>query len=394
MHTNVAATASDATSTKNIRLIDVEKKFNGQHAVNKLSLEIIDRELLVVLGPSGSGKSTALNLLSGLELADAGKIYFGSEDVTEVPTERREISMVFQSNTLYPHKNARANILFALKIAKTPQDVQEKRMNEVAKLLHIDRYLDRRIDQLSGGQRQRVAIAKALVKRPKLFLLDEPFAALDAMLRRELRGELVRIHRELETTMLFVTHDQEEALAIADRIAVMNEGELIQVGPPLDIYNRPATTWVASFVGPHSINLLDGELESDGGAGYVRTPAGRFSVDQRVFAGVADACATKRVIVGIRPEFTALSATPTAGSVPAEVYSRQNLGSSVLYQLKADGVDFRAVVPVNHLFEIGDRVHVSASWDQTVWYDPDTKKLAFAAMDRATGPRSAPAATV
>jgi ABC-type sugar transport system ATPase subunit len=384
MHTNVADKAPDATSTKNIRLIDVEKKFNGQHAVNKLNLEIIDRELLVVLGPSGSGKSTALNLLAGLELADAGEIHFGAEDVTEVPTERREISMVFQSNTLYPHKDVKANILFALKIAKVPQDVQDKRLNEVARLLHIDHYLNRRIDQLSGGQRQRVAIAKALVKRPKLFLLDEPFAALDAMLRRELRGELVRIHRELETTMLFVTHDQEEALAIADRIAVMNEGELVQVAAPLDIYNRPATTWVASFVGPHSINLLDGELESDGGKGFVRTPAGRFGVDQSVFAAVGEAIPTKRVIVGIRPEFTSLSATPSATSVPAEVYSRQNFGSSVLYQLKANGVDFRAVVPVTRMFDIGDQVHVEASWNQTVWYDPETKKLAFAAMDGAT----------
>ncbi|MEV1286125.1 ABC transporter ATP-binding protein [Micromonospora sp. NPDC049679] len=388
MHTNIADTALDATSTKNIRLVDVEKKFNGQHAVNKLNLEIFDQELLVVLGPSGSGKSTALNLLSGLELADAGEIYFGPDNVTELPTERREISMVFQSNTLYPHKNVRANILFALKIAKVPQDVQEQRMNEVARLLHIDQYLNRRIDQLSGGQRQRVAIAKALVKRPKLFLLDEPFAALDAMLRRELRGELVRIHRELGTTMLFVTHDQEEALAIADRIAVMNEGELVQVGPPLDIYNRPVTTWVASFVGPHSINLLDGELQTDGGKGYVLTKAGRFGVDPGVFAGAGAALPSKRVVVGIRPEFTALSATPSADSVSAEVYSRQNFGSSVLYQLKANGADFRAVVPVNHLYDIGDRVNVEVSWSQTVWYDPDTRKLAYAAMDEA-GPRAA-----
>jgi multiple sugar transport system ATP-binding protein len=394
MTVNVDYKAQGASASQNIRMVDVEKSFGGQAALDRLNLEIVARELLVVLGPSGSGKSTALNLLAGLDAATSGEIYFGDERVTHIPTEERNISMVFQSNTLYPHKNVRANILFALKIAKVPAEVQEQRMLETAQLLKIDRYLDRKVHQLSGGERQRVAIAKALVKRPQLFLLDEPFAALDAMLRRELRGELVRIHRELETTMLFVTHDQEEALAIADRIAVMNRGELIQVGPPLEIYNHPATTWVASFVGPHSINLLPVELESVADGVLVRTPAGAMELDQDVAIRLRATSSSKKAILGVRPESTSLAAKQsTSNPLPAEVYSRQNFGSVVLYQLKAEGQDLRAVVPVNQRFDIGDHVFVGFSWRQCLWFDADTEQLTLAfsedERDRNAGRESA-----
>jgi multiple sugar transport system ATP-binding protein len=385
MQTSGGHTAQRADPYQNIRMVGVEKHFGGHSALSKLTLEITDRELLVVLGPSGSGKSTALNLLAGLETATSGDIYFGEDRVTDLPTEQRNISMVFQSNTLYPHKNVRGNILFALQVAKVPKDVQERRMRDTTRLLGIEAYLDRRIDQLSGGQRQRVAIAKALVKRPKLFLLDEPFAALDAQLRRELRGELVRIHRELETTMLFVTHDQEEAIGIADRIAVMNRGELVQVAPALEVYSRPANTWVASFVGPHSINLMDVEVQSEDGAGFVLTPAGRLKVDGEVFERLRQALRDTRAILGIRPEFTSLSVVPSSEAVPAEVYSRQNFGSAVLYQLKANNLDLRAVVPVSQRFDIGDRVHVGVSWDQSVWFHPDSKELILAPTDDAAG---------
>jgi ABC-type sugar transport system ATPase subunit len=248
-------------------------------------------------------------------------------------------------------------------------------MRDTTRLLGIESFLDRRIDQLSGGQRQRVAIAKALVKRPKLFLLDEPFAALDAQLRRELRGELVRIHRELETTMLFVTHDQEEAIAIADRVAVMNKGELVQLGPALDIYTRPANTWIAGFVGPHSINFLDVELHSEDGRGFVNSAAGRLAVDPGAFAMVRQALRGSRAILGFRPEFTTLSAAPSPDAVAAEVYSRQNFGSAILYHLKSGGLDLRAVVPINQRFDIGQRVSLRLSWVQSVWFDPASKKL-------------------
>jgi ABC-type sugar transport system ATPase subunit len=237
-----------AETTGDIRLQGVQKKFSNEAiAVKNLDFEIKDRELLVLLGPSGCGKSTTLNMLAGLELPTSGRIFFGNRDVTRVPPEERDISMVFQSIVLYPYLNVQDNILFALRLRKVPQDVQKQRLAEMASLLGIERYLRRAIHELSGGERQRVAIAKALVKRPKLFLLDEPFSSLDAEMRRELRGELVRIRRGLDTTMLFVTHDQEEALSIADRIAVMNQGELVQIAQPLEIYDSPATMWVAGL---------------------------------------------------------------------------------------------------------------------------------------------------
>jgi multiple sugar transport system ATP-binding protein len=382
MNANVADKSQDTGGNQNIRMVDVVKSFDREVAVNKFNLEIVDRELLVVLGPSGSGKSTVLNLLAGLEASTAGEIYFGGDRVTDVPAEERNISMVFQSNTLYPNKNVRENILFALKLAKVPKDVQERRLRETTRLLEIDRYLNRPIRQLSGGERQRVAIAKALVKRPRLFLLDEPFSSLDAELRRELRGELVRIHQELETTMLFVTHDQEEALSIADRIAVMNRGELIQVGPPLEIYNRPATAWVGSFVGPYRINFLEADLRVENGRRYLQTPIGILGMDQSLFGHLQQSLSSSRAILGIRPEVASLSPTQLSGSsLPTVIYSRQHLGKEILYHLKADGQDLRAVVPVSQHFDIGDRVYLEFSWTQALWFDGATERLVLASSD-------------
>ncbi|MBA3416140.1 MAG: ABC transporter ATP-binding protein, partial [Chloroflexia bacterium] len=203
-----------------IRFAAVSKSFDGVPAVRGLNLEIRDGELLVLLGPSGCGKTTTLNMLAGLEQPTGGQLFFGDQLMNAVPPEERDIAMVFQSIALYPHLDVRANIGFALATRKAAKATVAERTAEVAGILGIGDLLGRRIHQLSGGQRQRVAIAKALVRRPRLFLLDEPFSSLDAALRRQMRTELVRIHREVETTMVFVTHDQEEAMAIADRIAV------------------------------------------------------------------------------------------------------------------------------------------------------------------------------
>src|SRR5215216_7137914 len=247
-----------------IRFVGVDKRFEAFHAVRNLNLEINDGELLVLLGPSGCGKTTTLNMLAGLERPTSGQLFFGDRLMNDVPPEERDIAMVFQSIALYPHLNVRENIGFALKSQRIDRATIKQRVAEVAKTLDIDAFLERRINQLSGGQRQRVAIAKALVRRPRLFLLDEPFSSLDAELRRQMRGEIVRIHRSVETTMVFVTHDQEEAMAIADRIGVMNAGELIQLGPPLDIYRAPRNLWVAQFIGSHPVNVIEASLTADG----------------------------------------------------------------------------------------------------------------------------------
>src|SRR5215217_6292540 len=270
---NMTATAISSPTTTSlgrstaqaIRFANVGKQFEGGvAAVKDLNLEIRDGELLVLLGPSGCGKTTTLNMLAGLETPSTGQLFFHDREMNKVPPEERDIAMVFQSVALYPHLNVRDNIGLALKTRRVPKQEIAERTGEVVSVLDIGSLLDRRIHQLSGGQRQRVAIAKALVRRPQLFLLDEPFSSLDAALRRQMRSELIRIHREVETTMVFVTHDQEEAMAIADRIAVMNDGEVVQLGPPLDLYQAPRNRWVARFIGAHPINLFDARLAGDG----------------------------------------------------------------------------------------------------------------------------------
>ena len=361
---------SGATANQ-IRFASVGKRFDGGvEAVKDLDLEIRDGELLVLLGPSGCGKTTTLNMLAGLERPTSGQLFFGERAMNDVPPEERDIAMVFQSIALYPHLNVRENIGFALKTRKEPRDLVARRTEEVARILDITSLLDRRIHQLSGGQRQRVAIAKALVRRPRLFLLDEPFSSLDAALRRQMRSELVRIHREVETTMVFVTHDQEEAMAIADRIGLMRDGELIQLGPPLDVYQAPRNLWVAQFIGSHPINVIEASLAGDDarllGEGVWQAPlpaAARTSLAARAGDG--------QFRIGIRPEHLAL--TPLNGSggagLPAEIYTRQILGTDILYELTAHGQTLRAVTPTRQVFDVGDRVGVRFDWNDAFLFD-------------------------
>ena len=273
------STSSSNPGHNSVRLSRVSKTIAGTEILASLDLEIRSEELLVLLGPSGCGKTTTLNIIAGVETCTSGKLFFGDEDVTDVPPERRDVAMVFQSVGLYPHLNVYDNIVFPLRLRKVPQSTIDERVAVTTELLGIGKLLKRRIHAISGGERQRVAIAKALVKRPRVFLLDEPFSSLDAEIRRQLRGELARIQRELRTTMVFVTHDQEEAMALGDRIVVMNKGDVVQVGSPLDIYKWPRTLWAAKFVGTHPVNLLP-----------VRNAGGRIVVDgpQAIDLGPAD----------------------------------------------------------------------------------------------------------
>jgi ABC-type sugar transport system ATPase subunit len=241
-----------------VRVENAIKRFaNGKRALDGLDLEIRAGELMTVLGPSGSGKSTLLSLLAGLETADEGRIWFGDDDVTTIPPESRRVAVVFQSAVMYPHMTLRESIGFAPRLAKVPTAEIRRRVVEAAEWLHIQDLLDRRPHEVSGGERQRAAIAKAMVSRPALLLMDEPFSALDAQLRRELRTQFVRLHREFGATTVFVTHDQEEALGMGDRVAVMRDGRLVQLAPPLDLYRRPFDTWVANFTSLQPINLIE-----------------------------------------------------------------------------------------------------------------------------------------
>src|SRR5690349_19858975 len=245
-----------------IEFRNVSKHFGGAGVVEDLSLEIRDGEFVVLLGPSGCGKTTTLRMLAGLETVTSGDIFIDNERVNDIPTQHRDLAMVFQSYALYPHMTIAENIGYPLRVRKLDKAQRAERVNRVAAMLEIESLLDRKPRQLSGGERQRVALARAIVREPRAYLMDEPLSNLDARLRVQMRGELKRLQHQLGTTTIYVTHDQAEAMTLATRVAVMKRGQLQQFDTPLNIYNRPANRFVAEFVGSPSMNFVDGRIES------------------------------------------------------------------------------------------------------------------------------------
>jgi multiple sugar transport system ATP-binding protein len=277
---------------------------SGQVGVSDLDLEIVDGEFLVLVGPSGCGKSTALRMIAGLEEISGGELRIGEKVVNGLPPKERDIAMVFQNYALYPHMTVRKNIEFALKLAGETKDEIAKRVADVAKVLQLDEWLDRKPGQLSGGQRQRVAMGRAIVRDPAVFLMDEPLSNLDAKLRVQMRAEIARLQRELKTTTIYVTHDQVEAMTMGDRVAVLRSGKLQQVDTPQNLYDHPLNVFVAAFIGSPSMNLLEGTLNVQGSDLLVRIGNQDLVVpqivrDQRPSLANFDG---KTVIVGLRPE--------------------------------------------------------------------------------------------
>ncbi len=256
-----------------IRLEGIEKVYTGGHAaIRGVDLTVADGEFVVLVGPSGCGKSTTLRVVAGLETPTAGRVWIGDREVTELPAQERDLAMVFQSYALYPHMTVAENLAFPLRMRGIEKAVIAQRVQRVAETLGLATLLDQKPSQLSGGQRQRVALGRAVIREPQAFLLDEPLSNLDARLRVETRAELARMHRRLGATMLYVTHDQEEAMTLGDRVAVMHEGRLQQVAPPLEIYHRPTNRFVAEFVGSPAMNLLPATLRRDAGAIRIEGP--------------------------------------------------------------------------------------------------------------------------
>jgi len=252
-----------------LSLSRVEKHLGGHAILRGIDLDVQDGELVVLVGPSGCGKSTLLRTIAGLEIPDAGEVHIGERDVTRLAPRERDVAMVFQSYALYPHLTVRQNLSFGLKLRKTPADTIAARVSEVAGMLGLDDLLDRYPRQMSGGQRQRVAMGRAIARRPALFLFDEPLSNLDAALRAEVRIEIKKLHATLGSTMIYVTHDQVEAMTLADRLVVLNAGKVEQVGPPLEVYDKPESRFVAAFMGSPAMNFLtaeaaDGELRAEG----------------------------------------------------------------------------------------------------------------------------------
>jgi len=312
-----------------IQLDHVEKRFDGGVAVRDLSLDIADGELLVVVGPSGSGKSTVLRLIAGLESPTAGRIRIGGVDVTDIPPQARDLAMVFQHYALYPHMTVRDNLAFGLRMRSVAPDVIARRIDEVAQSLGLASLLDRRPAHLSGGERQRVAFGRAVVREPRAFLLDEPLSNLDPRLRGSTRAELALLHRRLGTTMVYVTHDQEEAMTLGTRVAVMRDGALEQVAPPTEVYRTPANRFVAEFVGSPAMNLLACGRDAHGtlraGTAWAVPVPPDLATDAR------------DPIVGIRPQDIALVA-PHDGDIVGRVELLEPLGGTALAHLRVEGL--------------------------------------------------------
>ena len=303
-------------------------------AVDQLDLEIQDGEFLVLVGPSGCGKSTSLRMLAGLEDVNSGRIFIGDKDVTDVQPKNRDIAMVFQNYALYPHMTVRENMGFALKIAGTPKAEINKRVEEAARILDLEPYLDRKPKALSGGQRQRVAMGRAIVRKPQVFLMDEPLSNLDAKLRVQTRTQIASLQRELGVTTVYVTHDQTEALTMGDRIAVLAGGVLQQVGTPQEMYERPANEFVAGFIGSPAMNL--GKFKVEGNVaklGTAEVPLSQATLDAMVPEDEG------KITIGFRPEGLEVVSEDTENTIPIEVEFVEELGSDAYIYGHLAGAD-------------------------------------------------------
>mgnify|MGYP000238812999 CR=1 FL=1 len=331
-----------------VELTDLTKKFDDLVAVNGISLTVKDGEFLTLVGPSGCGKSTILRCVTGLEVPTSGRILFDGKEVTDQQPQERGIAMVFQNYALYPHMTARRNMSFALEDGGLSKAEIESRISETAEMLGIGDHLDQTPEELSGGQKQRVALGRSLVRNPDIILMDEPLSNLDAKLRIELRAELQKIHQELETTTVYVTHDQEEAMTMSDRIVVLNDGEIQQVSSPEAAYNRPKNRFVADFIGSPGMNFVPCRLEGETIRG------GPFSF------GLPDAAEGTPTEIGIRPEDISLSDRDESDGPVGEVNVFEHIGPyNIVYLEVADVGEIVAQIPASRYFDIGQSVSIS-----------------------------------
>ena len=346
-----------------VRLEGVSKSYGAQEVLRDIDLNIADGEFCVFVGPSGCGKSTLLRLIAGLDSVTAGQLFIGGRQVNDLSPKERGIAMVFQSYALYPHRTVRGNMEFGLKLSRMARTEIDARVTRAARMLQIEPLLDRRPSQLSGGQRQRVAIGRAIVRDPAVFLFDEPLSNLDAALRVETRREIADLHRKLGTTMIYVTHDQVEAMTLADRIVVLNGGTVQQAGSPLEVYNAPANVFVAGFIGSPRMNLIPATA-TDGGIAF-----GHLGTMARPSGTVPLGALT----LGVRPENLVLGAP---GGAVAQVNLVEHLGNELLVDLSlADGQRIAAKAPPGLQIATGDRVTVAPGGDLVHLFGPDGRRL-------------------
>ncbi|WP_299700050.1 ABC transporter ATP-binding protein [uncultured Tateyamaria sp.] len=342
-----------------VKIQDIRKSYGAVEVIHGVNVDIGDGEFVALVGPSGCGKSTLLRMIAGLEPINGGTIAIGDRVVNNLPPAERDIAMVFQTYALYPHKSVAENMGFALKVSKVDKAEIARRVKEAAEILSLTEYLDRKPRHLSGGQRQRVAMGRAIVRDPQVFLFDEPLSNLDAKLRIQMRTEIKELHQRLKTTTIFVTHDQIEAMTLADRIVVMQDGNIEQVGTPLELYDNPANEFVATFIGAPSMNLLNADLSDK-----------QVRIADQAFAGPSGA---GKVRLGVRPEHLVLADKGLAMQVKVV----EPTGSETMVFLNFEGQDVTAVFRERHAFEPG----------QTVYLAPDPSCLHV--FDSSTGQRLA-----
>ena len=345
-----------------ITVRNIEKRFGKTHVLRGVGIDVPAGGFAVLVGPSGCGKSTLLRVIAGLEEADAGQILFGDKDVTRLAPRDRDIAMVFQSYALYPHLTVHDNLAFGLELRKTPKDEIKKRIAEVAPMLGLEKLLERLPKELSGGQRQRVAMGRAIVRRPQLFLFDEPLSNLDASLRAQVRVEIRKLHDRLGATSVYVTHDQVEAMTLADRLFVLKDGVVEQSGAPLDVYARPATRFVASFLGSPSMNFLDATIAG----GRAEGPGISLPVSGR----------DGPVVLGVRPHDVLV--VPEGGGLTTTVDVLEALGTESFAHCTVGGTPFVARLEAHQRPRAGDTLSLGVEPEAVHLFDPDTGRALWA----------------
>ena len=337
--------------------VNLQVTDEGVVAVQQFSLDIKDKEFIVLVGPSGCGKSTTLRMVAGLEEISGGELIIDGKVMNDVAPKDRDIAMVFQNYALYPHMTVYDNMAFSLKLRHTPKDEIDRKVREAAEILDITQYLNRKPKALSGGQRQRVAIGRAIVRAPKVMLMDEPLSNLDAKLRNEMRAEIIKLRQRIDTTFMYVTHDQTEAMTLGDRIVIMKDGYIQQIGTPQEVFNHPANLFVAGFIGMPVMNFFDAELKREGDKFFVEIGGikVRLSEDKEERL-LKNNVQSQPVTLGVRPEHTDVSDT----GITAKVDVAEMMGSSVHLHVNADGRDVIIIVPTIDMkgnYNIGDTVH-------------------------------------
>ena len=366
---------------------DKKKKHNlkvtdeGVLAVDDFNLEIKDKEFIVLVGPSGCGKSTTLRMVAGLEEISKGELYIDNRLVNDVEPKDRDIAMVFQSYALYPHMTVRQNMEFPLKLRKMPKDEIDRKVNEAAEILDITQYLDRKPKALSGGQRQRVAIGRAIVREPKVLLMDEPLSNLDAKLRNQMRAEIIKLRQRIDTTFIYVTHDQTEAMTLGDRIVIMKDGVVQQIGTPQEVYEHPINIFVAGFIGVPIMNFFDGELIKDGVRYYVEVEGARIELSPEKEAKMAArGVQAQKVTVGVRPEHIELADVP-GKMIPAKIDVSEMMGSQINLHINVNGKEGIIIVDTmsnaGRTFQMGEEINFTFAPEVIHVFDTEGRNLEY-----------------